>query len=219
MKRAILSRIGDSTKGAISPLAHRLHFPATGIYEKTEPAFVRDPGSGEIYYNNREAVIVLEHAFRALEMHDPDPSRALALLGIGLHTVQDSYKHRGFCAALGHAGAYPDADDISRDLGMALEIAEATLNSLRYARRVMNGSSTEVPQGWKRAFERMYARPLQDGETRRDRWVAWIRSAFGDEFPGWEETRERWQTEGGDESFERALELLRPSTIAIGGAR
>ena len=210
LERAVLSRAGDATKWSLSPLAHRLHFPATGVYAKTEPAFVRDPRSGEVYYNNREAVIVLEHAFRALEVHDPDRPRTLALLGIGLHTIQDSYKHRGFCAALGHAGAWPDADDISRDLGMALEIAEATLNSLRHARRLESGASTDGPADWRRAFERMYAKPLEAGESRRDRWVAWIRDAFGDEFGTWEATQERWRAEGGDEAFESALVLLRP---------
>jgi hypothetical protein len=207
-KRGFGRRTAEATAWALSPLAHRLHFPALGMYERVEPAFVTDARTGEIYYNNREAIAVLEQAFRALETRDPDAPRALALLGIGLHTLQDSYKHRGFCGALGHIGVSPDPDDISRDLGMALEIAEATLHSLRYARGLLKGGAPPLRADWKGAVERLYAAPLRDGESRQDRWTALIRGGFGDDYGAWEEWRGRWMDEGGG-AFDRALDRVR----------
>lgn len=206
-KRGFAGRTAQVTAWALSRLALRLHFPASGMYEKVKPAFVRDPETGDVYYNNRDAVAVLERAFRAFETHDEDIGRDLALLGIGLHTLQDSYKHRGYCAALGHIGSSPDADDISRDLPMALEIAEATLNSLRYVHRLLHGKSAPPPPGWREAFVRLYATPLRDGECRQDRWIEWIRTSFGDSCGGWEETCTAWGEEGAD-AFDRALELI-----------
>ncbi len=208
-KRAFGRRTAEATAWALPGLAHRLHFPALGLYEKVEPAFVTDPRTGEFYYNNREAVAVLEQAFRALETHDPDMPRARAVLGIGLHTLQDSYKHRGYCGALGHIGANPDPDDVSRDLGLALEIAEATLNSLRHAHRLIHGTSPAPPEGWRGAVERLYARPLRAGELRRDLWIALIRDAFGDAYDDWEDTCERWLGDGGGAVFDRALDRVR----------
>ena len=207
--RAFGSRTAEATAWTLTPLALRLHFPARGMHDRVEPAFVTDARTGEVYYNNREAVTVLEQAFRALETHDPDVSRALALLGIGLHTLQDSYKHAGFCGALGHIGQWPDPDDVSRTPGLALEIAEATLNSLRHAKRLLEGGGRRPAPAWREEFEGLYRRPLGGGECRQDRWIAWIRGSFGDGYGTWEETRERWLEAGGAEVFERALDRVR----------
>lgn len=207
--RAFAGQTAGATAWALRPLAHRLHFPSPGLYQKTVPAFRTHPETGEMYYNNREAMIVLEQAFRALETRDPDVPRALALLGIGLHTLQDSYKHQGYCGAFGHIGVFPDPDDISRDPGMALEIAEATLNSLRHARRLLHGTGIRIAEGWREEFQRIYTVPLRGGERRQDRWIGLIRETLGDSYGGWDDTRERWLADGGGEAFERALDRVR----------
>jgi hypothetical protein len=207
-QRGYGQRAAETTAWMLSPLAHRLHFPALGMYEKVEPAFLTDPRTGEVYYNNRPAVAVLEQAFRALETHDEDAGRTRALLGIGLHTLQDSYKHRGYCAALGHIGVWPDVDDISRDLGMAREIAKATLDSLRYARQWVYGGGLGEAREWKEAFDRLYATPLGPRETRQDRWRALTLKTFGDDYGRWEELRDEWlRGEGG--AFDRAVDRAR----------
>jgi hypothetical protein len=208
LKRCFGRRTAEATAWTLSPLAYRLHFPAADMYAKVRPAFVHDPKTGELTYNNGEAVEVLERAFRALETRDPDEARALALLGIGLHTLQDSYKHRDYCAAQGHIGAAPDPDDVSWDVPTALRIAESTYCSLAHTRRLLGIQEPIGRLDWKGAIERLYSEPLGAEEQWRDRWIGLIRATFGDVLRGWEQLRDPWRMENAA-AFERALEGVR----------
>ncbi len=189
--RAFGRRVAESTAWAVPSLGHRLHFPAGSTREPVSPAFFVNAGSGEIEYGNAEARRVLEWAFLELQAHDEDRDALLALLGIGLHTLQDSYKHCGYTAARGHIGANPDPDQPCCDVETTLACAEVTLYSLRYARRLTVGRSTAPPPGWKEALRRHFL-AKEPGE-----------------FPDRGVLLERWQRERGEEAFDRALERVR----------
>jgi hypothetical protein len=206
--RSIGGRTAETTAWVLSPLALRLHFPARDLHDAVKPAFSRDPATGEVFYNNRESIAVLELAFLALDTRDPDLERTLALLGIGLHTMQDSLKHAGFTPALGHIGAHPDPDDLSLNPDLAIEIAEATLHSLLHARRNLHGSAPVLGETWKTALRKVYETPLGEGESFESRWIALIRATFGDDYGPWAATRDAWGVSG-EHAFERAIGRIR----------
>ncbi len=207
--RAFGSRTAEATSWTLSPLAHRLHFPAPDGRTKVSPAYRRDDRTGELILVNRDAVEVLEQAFRALETRDPDVRRSLALLGIGLHTLQDSYKHAGYNAARGHIGVHPDPDDVSLRPDLALEIAEATYHSLARARRLLPGGSLRPVEDWTGRLQKLYSEKHLKGEDYETRWVRAAWDAFGDEYAPWEELRDGWLAGGGAEAFDRALDQVR----------
>ena len=209
LKRSFGSRTAEATAWTLGPDAIRLHFPARGVHEQVAPAFAKDPVSGELYYRNGDAVAVLERAFRALETRDPDLPRALALLGIGLHTLQDSYKHAGYDGTRGHVGADPNPDDVSLQPKLALEIAEATFHSLVHARRLLGcGGSASAPP-WEERLKQIYTDSHGEGTDRDARWARAIRDAFGDDYRAWEQTRAGWLAAGGGDAFGRALGRIR----------
>ncbi len=208
LARAMGGRTAEITSWVLSPLGTRLHFPARGLHDAVKPAFARDPVTGEIFYNNRDAMAVLERAFLALDTRDPDVDRTLALLGVGLHTMQDSLKHAGFTPARGHIGADPDPDDLSLNVDLGLEIAEATLYSLLHARRMLRGRAEVPGDQWRAALRRVYETPLAGGETRDARWIALIRATYGDDYGPWPATREAWGASG-EQAFERAIARIR----------
>jgi hypothetical protein len=208
LARGMAGRTAEITSWVLSPLGTRLHFPARELHDAVKPAFARDPATGEILYNNRDSMAVLERAFVALDTRDPDVERTLALLGVGLHTMQDSLKHAGFSPARGHIGADPDPDDLSLDVDLCLEIAEATLHSLLHARRILRGRAEVPGEGWKAIVRAAYETPLGAGESRESRWIALIRATFGDDYGPWAATRGAWGAPG-EEAFERAIERIR----------
>lgn len=190
--RAFGRRVAESTAWAVPALGHRLHFPAGGPSSTVAPAFFVNPASGEIEYGNAEARRVLERAFLDLQTHDEDLDAVLALLGIGLHTLQDSFKHQGYESRRGHIGADPDPDQACCDLNRTLTCAEATLNSLRYARRLAVGRSSAPPSGWKQMLRARFS-----GAQSRI------------EMPDREALVERWLQGRGEDAFDRALDRVR----------
>jgi hypothetical protein len=208
-RRAFGRRVAESTAWAVPSLGHSLHFPAIGLRSTVLPAFYLNPVSGEIEYGNAEARRVLERAFFDFLSHDEDAEANLALLGIGLHTLQDSFKHSGYTAAQGHIGAHPDPDRACCNLDATMLSAEVTLNSLRYARRLVAGASCAPPPGWKQALRLVFARPAApDGEPDR-RWGKFVRSQFNEEYASRDALVERWQADKGQEAFDRALDRVR----------
>jgi hypothetical protein len=203
--RAFGRRIAESTAWAVPSLGHRLHFPARDRSLPVAPAFFVNSETGEIEYGNAEARRVLEWAFLELQAHEEDRDAVLALLGIGLHTLQDSYKHCGYTALRGHIGAQPDPDHPCCNLETTLACAEVTLKSLRYARRLASGRSSAPPAGWKEALRQHYSRPTPNAQN----WAAFVRSQLGDEVPDRDGLVERWRQSGGEEAFDRSLERVR----------
>lgn len=190
--RAFGRRVAETTAWAVPSLGHSLHFPAVGLNSPTLPAFWINPVSGEIEYGNAEARRVLERAFLNFLSHDEDLEAALAMLGIGLHALQDSFKHGGYTAARGHIGADPDPDRACCDLNVTMLSAEVTLNSLRYARKLLTGSSSAPPKDWKSILRRAYSTP--------------DRSPLDASREG---LLERWRRARGEEGFDRALERVK----------
>lgn len=208
-RRAFGRRAAEMTAWAVPSLGHQLHFPAVGLHSPVLPAFYINPVSGEIEYGNALARRVLERAFLDFQSHDEDTEASLALLGIGLHTLQDSVKHSGFSAAHGHIGARPDPDEACCNLDAATLSAEVTLNSLRYARRLVAGFSSKPPPGWKQALRAVYS--AESGENPQARWSAFVKKQFGDVYPSREILLGQWLSGPGVEAFERALDRVRES--------
>lgn len=206
--RAYGRRVAEATAWAVPSTGHRLHFPAVGLRSPVMPAFFLNPVSGEIEYGNAEARRVLERAFLDLQSHDEDLEATLALLGIGLHTLQDSIKHSGYSACQGHIGADPDPDRPSNNSGAALLSAEVTLNSLRYARRLVAGVSGRPPQGWRESIRRVFSDHVPTVEAAEQRWARYFREEFHEDSPGRYGLLERWQRAGGESAFVRALERV-----------
>jgi hypothetical protein len=207
--RALGANAAAFTSWNLSPLALKLHFPARTIYDPTAPAFAKDSRGELLYTKQRDALVVLEQAFLSIELHDRDEGRTLALLGIALHVVQDSYKHASFSGARGHIGVHPTPDDLASDPGMALEIAEATFLCLRHARVRMDPRPLPPAADWKAILRFVYgaaAAPAAGGE---EGWRSAVRSAFGEDPGSWSDLRSQWMQAGGDEDFERALEKVR----------
>jgi hypothetical protein len=202
-RRAFGRRVAEATAWTVPDLGLRLHFPARSIHAPVTPAFFVNPTTGDLEYGNADARRVLEQAFLDLETRDEDGAATLALLGMGLHTLQDSFKHCGFDGAAGHIGACPDPDTAGSDLGLALRSADATLHSLRYARRLAAGRSASPPPAWKEQLRLV----LADGSP--DRWTRFFRLRFGEPIPDRDALVERWRTGGGDEAFARAVARAR----------
>ncbi len=200
-RRAFGRRTAEATAWAVPALGHRLHFPSAGMRSPVSPAFYLNPSTGDLEYGNAEARRVLERAFVDLLAHDDDSEATLALLGIGLHTLQDSYKHQGFCPAMGHIGARPDPDRACGDLCGTMACAEATLKSLRYARRLAVGRSAPPPADWKDRLQGAFCRCGEEGSC--------IRECVPEDDTGRESLLLQWKSEGGEEHFERALVRVR----------
>jgi len=203
--RAYGRRIAEVTAWAVPSTGHRLHFPAVGLRSPVLPAFYLNPVSGEIEYGQAEARRVLERAFLDLQSHDEDQEGTLALLGIGLHTLQDSIKHSGYTAAQGHIGAHPDPDTACCNPSAMMLSIEVTLNSLRYARRLARGTSTPPPPRWKESLRRVFTDHAATVEAAERRWAEFVREQFQEEDPGRYGLLERWQAVGGEAVFRRAL--------------
>jgi hypothetical protein len=203
LRRAIGRRVAEATAWAVPELGLRLHFPAAGIHSPVGPAFLVNPATGELDYGNAEARRVLEQAFLDLETRDEDAAATLALLGMGLHTLQDSFKHCGFDGAMGHIGARPDPDAAAQDLGLALRSADAVLHSLRYARRLAAGHSSKPPPAWKEDLRDVLS------DVSKDRWPAFFRAHFDEAPPDRDEILVRWRRDGGLEAFDRAVSCAR----------
>ena len=203
--RAYGRRVAEATAWAVPSTGHRLHFPAVGLRSAVLPAFYLNPVSGEIEYGNAEARRVPERAFMDLQSHDEDVQGTLALLGIGLHTLQDSIKHSGYTAAQGHIGAHPDPDSAGCNVGAMMLSMEVTLNSLRYARRLANGTSGQPPPKWKETLRRVFTGHADTVEAAELRWAEFVREQFHEVAPGRYGLLERWQAVGGEEVFTRAL--------------
>jgi len=203
--RAYGRRIAEVTAWAVPSTGHRLHFPAVGLSSPVLPAFYLNPVSGEIEYGNAESRLVLERAFLDLQSHDEDREGTLALLGIGLHTLQDSIKHSGYTAAQGHIGAHPDPDTACCNVSAMMLSMEVTLNSLRYARRLAGGSSAQPPPRWKESLRRVFTDHAATVEAAELRWAEFIREQFQEEALGRYGLLERWQAVGGEAVFTRAL--------------
>jgi hypothetical protein len=200
--RAFGRRVAESTAWTVPSLGHRLHFPTADPREPVTPAFFVNAASGEIEYGNAEARRALERAFLELEAHDEDREAILAFLGIGLHTLQDSFKHCGYTASQGHIGARPDPDQACCNLERTLACAEVTLHSLRYARRLATGRSSAPPPEWKDLLRRHFS----EGSGG---WIAFVRSQFPEEYAERDILLDRWRLERGEEAFDRALERVR----------
>jgi hypothetical protein len=207
--RAIGRPIAESTAWAVPSLGHRLHFPARDPGEPVTPAFFVNAGSGEIEYGNAEARRALEGAFLELQAHDEDREAILAYLGIGLHTLQDSFKHCGYTAQQGHIGARPDPDQACCNIDRTIACAEVTLNSLRYARRLATGRSSAPPPGWKEALRRHLSSVASPDPTVDRGWISFVRAQFRDDYADREVLLERWRRARGEEAFDRALERVR----------
>lgn len=205
--RAVGRRVAEATAWGVSTFALRLHFPADGIHSPVTPAFFVNPATGDLEYGNAVARRVLEQAFVNLETHDDDVAATLALLGMGLHTLQDSFKHCGFDGAMGHIGARPDPDVATGDLALTLRSAQATLQSLRYAHRLATGRTENPSAEWKADLVRVLT------STSAGRWPEFFKMRFGESLPDRDRLLELWRTGGGDEAFDRAVaqarELLR----------
>jgi hypothetical protein len=204
--RAIGRRTAEATAWGLPVLCHRLHFPAAGLYQPVSPAFRIDSATGQIEYGNSEGRRVLERAFLDLETREEDSEATLALLGMGLHTLQDSFKHAGYCAALGHLGVHPNPDEARTNPGLAVEISAATLAALRYSRRVMYGTAPKPPPRWKESVRRIFDQSDGIPENARERWASFVREELQDDYPSRDMLRTRWRREGGIEAFERALD-------------
>jgi hypothetical protein len=204
LRRAVGRRVAEATAWAVPPLGHRLHFPAADLDEPVRPAFFVNPATGDLEYGSAEARRVLERAFLDLQTGDDDVPATLALLGIGLHCIQDSYKHRGYSAACGHIGARPDPDQPCGDAQLLLESARATLCSLRYARRLAVGRSSDAPSDWKSRLSSVLA---PGGGTTA--WAEFVRSDLRDDYPDRSSLLDRWRSQGGEDAFEHALERVR----------
>lgn len=203
--RAYGRRVAEVTSWAVPATGHRLHFPAVGLRSPVLPAFYLNPVSGEIEYGNAEARRVLERAFLDLQTHDEDLDATLALLGIGLHSLQDSIKHHGYTASQGHIGATPDPDCACTDPGAAMLSVEVTLNSLRYARRLVAGASERPPEGWRESIRRAFAGHAPTVEAAEERWAQFFRVQFEKDLPGRTGLLQRWREAGGEAGFARAL--------------
>ncbi|MBI3854404.1 MAG: hypothetical protein HY293_01800 [Planctomycetes bacterium] len=203
--RAFGKSAAEATSWAVPSLGLRLHFPAREGHEPVTPAFFSNPATGEIEYGNAEARRVLEAAFLAFQSHDPDRDASLALLGIGLHTVQDSIKHSGYTAVCGHIGARPDPDCACGNLDAALLGARVTLNALRYARRLEAGASLPPPASWIRTLRLGFLDAAASPGSSQERWAQLIRREFPDDYPSRATSLERWRAAGGERIFERAL--------------
>ena len=208
-RRAFGGRVAESTAWAVPSLGQRLHFPAGDSREPVTPAFFVNPASGEIEYGNAEARRALERAFLELGAHDEDRDAVLAFLGIGLHTLQDSFKHCGYTAQRGHIGARPDPDQACCNLERTLASAEVTLNSLRYARRLATGRSSAPPAGWKEALRIHFSDATRSQDTADRGWASFVRLQFRDDYADRDVLLERWRRDGGEEAFDRALEKVR----------
>lgn len=206
--RAYGRRVAEATAWAVPATGHRLHFPAVGLRSPVLPAFYLNPVSGEIEYGCAEGRRVLERAFLDLQSHDEDLEATLALLGIGLHTLQDSIKHRGYTAAQGHIGAEPNPDSPCCDAGAAILSAEVTLNSLRYARRLVAGSSGRPPRRWREMIRRVFHDHGPSVEDAERRWADFVREQFQEDSPGRTGLLARWRESGGEEPFGRALQKV-----------
>ena len=185
-----------------------LHVPAVGLQTPVMPAFYFNPLSGEIEYGNAEARRVLERPFLYMLSHDEDLEANLALLGIGLHTLQDSFKHCGYSAARGHIGADPDPDHACCNLDTTLLSAEMTLNSLRYARRLVTGSSATPPKDWKKRLRAAFTA----GEGR---WARFVGDQFRQDYPSLDRQVERWKQAGGEEAFDRAVDRAKETLLFL----
>ncbi len=207
--RAIGKRVAEATAWAVPSMGHRLHFPAIGMRSAVLPAFYVNPASGEIEYGKAEARRVLERAFLFLQSRDEDEGAVLALLGMGLHSLQDSFKHCGYNAAQGHIGIPEDPDRPCCNLGTTMLSAEVTLNSLRYARRLTAGRSTVPPKGWSEKLRIVLASPVPAGEDAGLRWVRFVRQNFGETYGSRYDLLETWKREGGEVDFDRAVSRVR----------
>jgi hypothetical protein len=203
--RAIGKRVAESTAWAVPSMGHRLHFPAIGLRTAVLPAFYINPASGEIEYGNAEARRVLERAFLFLQSRDEDEEAVLALLGIGLHSLQDSFKHCGYSAAQGHIGIPDDPDRPCCNLGTTMLSIEVTLNSLRYARRLAVGKSQAPPPGWREEIRTLFGRAVVADEDPSLRWGRFIQKTFGDLEASRYAVLETWKKEGGELGFGRAV--------------
>lgn len=206
--RALAAGTARHTAWTLSPLALKLHFPAATTDAPTRPAFARE-GLDALYLLNRDAVAVLDQAFLSLELRDEDVGRSLALLGIGLHVLQDSYKHAGYDGTRGHIGVDPDPDDISRDPALAAEIAESTYLALRHAFRRMHPGVPAPDGGWGVLAESVYGATADRALSVEERWLAALRARFGDPLESWDDLRDRWRAADGPDAFERALVKVR----------
>jgi hypothetical protein len=212
--RAVGKRVAESTAWAVPSMGHRLHFPAIGLRTAVLPAFYVNPASGEIEYGNAEARRVLERAFLFLQTRDEDEEAVLALLGIGLHSLQDSFKHCGYSASQGHIGIPDDPDRPCCNLGTTMLSAEVTLNSLRYARRLATGTSSAPPPGWREKLRAVFAQQVPPGEDPSRRWSRFIQDSFGETYTSRYETLETWKLEGGEIDFGRAVVRARTTLEA-----
>lgn len=209
VSRAFGQRVAESTAWTVPTLARRLHFPTSGLYDPVTPAFHIHPTSGEIEYGNGEARRVLERSFLDLQVHDEDRAAVLALLGIGLHTLQDSFKHCGYTAARGHVGAHPDPDDACTSIETTLACAAVTFQALRYARRLDAGRSSSPPPGWKDELRRCFLeRSGMDGQAEGS-WGRMVTAELHDDYADRDLMIERWKQAGGEEDFGRAVERAR----------
>jgi hypothetical protein len=207
--RALGANTAAFTSWNLSSLALKLHFPARTISDPAAPAFTKDPRGELLYAHQRDALVVLEQAFMSIELGDEDEGRTLALLGVALHVVQDSYKHASYSGARGHIGVHPTPDDLASDPGMALEIGEATFLCLRHARVKMDSRPLPPAADWKAILRFVYGSAAGEAAGGEERWRTALQSAFGEDPGSWSELRSRWAQAGGEDDFERALEKIR----------
>jgi hypothetical protein len=207
--RAIGKRVAEATAWAVPSMGHRLHFPAIGLRTAVLPAFYVNPASGEIEYGSAEARRVLERAFLYLQSRDEDEGAILALLGMGLHSLQDSFKHCGYSATQGHIGIPNDPDRPCCNLGTTMLSAEVTLNSLRYARRLATGRSTAPPKGWREKLRAVFAEATPLGGDPSVRWARFVKETFGEEYGSRYAVLETWKGEDGELGFGRAVDRAR----------
>lgn len=203
--RAFGSRAAEATAWGVPRLCHALHFPAEGLYTPVSPAFAVDPVTGQIEYGAAGGRKVLERAFLDLLTRDEDTEATLALLGIGLHSLQDSFKHAGYCAALGHLGVRPNPDEARTQPEVKVQLSAATLASLRYARRLLYGTAPPPPPGWKDLLQRNFEKSDGNPEHAKELWATFVREELEDDYPNRDVRRRQWRREGGIQAFERAL--------------
>lgn len=207
--RALGANLAAYTAWSLSTLAHKLHFPAESIHDPTSPAFGKDVRGEALYVRNHDAVTLLEQAFLSIEVHDQDRGRTLALLGIALHVLQDSYKHASYSATRGHIGVHPTPDDLRGDPALACEIAEATFLSLRHARLRMEPANRAPAADWQTILRDVFDPSRGEPSDGEGRWRSVLRSIFGDAPEPWPALRSSWQASGGEDDFERALEKVK----------